>query len=98
VLQGHDHTYARGEFLSFIGRIVGDQSPVYVVSVSGPKMYELGGGWAEVRAEGLQCYQYISIQGDRLEYEARTAAGELLDAFSILKPDGEPREVISLME
>lgn len=95
VLQGHDHTYARGEFRSLVGRILGQESPVYVVSVSGPKMYELGAPWAEVGAEGLQCYQVVSVQGDRLDYEARTAAGELLDAFTIIKRDGEPRQVIS---
>jgi len=98
VLQGHDHTYARGEFLSLVGRIVGDTSPVYVVSVSGPKMYELGGGWARVRAEGVQCYQVISVQGERLDYEARTAAGERIDAFSIVKPVGRPREILSPLE
>jgi len=98
VLQGHDHTYARGEFRSLIGRILGQESPVYVVSVSGPKMYELSAPWAEVRAEGLQCYQIISVQGDRLDYEARTAAGERLDAFSIIKRDGEPRQVFSLQD
>ncbi|GAB2506313.1 metallophosphoesterase family protein [Microbulbifer agarilyticus] len=42
VLQGHDHSYTRGENLSCGGTWLGQQSPVYVVSVSGPEMY--GGG------------------------------------------------------
>lgn len=39
VLQGHDHTYARGG--------LGKKRPVYLLSVAGPKMYEsiLNAGW-----------------------------------------------------
>ena len=59
---------------------------VYVVSVSGPKMYDLGDRPVFHRtAENTQLYQVISIDGDVLKYEARTAIGELYDGFTLTK-------------
>ena len=59
---------------------------VYVVSVSGPKMYE-NTRWPFMKrlAEDTQLYQIIHIDGDRLRFEARTAIGELYDAFELHK-------------
>jgi 3',5'-cyclic AMP phosphodiesterase CpdA len=100
VLQGHDHTYAR-----FGGRLASDNVPsganvldggtVYVVSVSGPKMYNLERR-AEMRraAEDTQLYQIISIDGDKLRYEARTATGKLYDAFRLTKQPGKVNELV----
>lgn len=67
---------------------------VYVVSVSGPKMYDLkeypeGKDPFNRRAANTQLYQIISIDADRLRYEARTAKGDLYDAFTLEKRDGE---------
>ena len=45
-------------------------------------------------AENTQLYQIISIDGDTLRYEARTAAGELYDAFRLNKRPGEINELI----
>lgn len=98
VLQGHDHSYARGELTSRLGRAFGFDSPTYVVSVSGPKMYELDAEWAEVSAEGLQCYQHISIDGNTLVYKAYTVAGELVDAFYMVKHDNGEKELVYLPE
>ena len=36
-------------------------------------------------AEDTQLYQIIHIDGDRLKYEARTAIGDLYDAFELQK-------------
>lgn len=68
---------------------------VYVVSVSGPKMYELkeyekGRNPFRRSAADTQLYQIISIDGDELRYEARTATGSLYDAFTLTKREGKP--------
>ena len=91
VLQGHDHTYGRGHNLStgVSGKPVQGKGPVYVVSVSGPKMYELTmDKWMERAASETQLYQFITIKGQKLSYRAHTATGQLYDAFHILK-DGK---------
>jgi 3',5'-cyclic AMP phosphodiesterase CpdA len=80
VLQGHEHIYARSGLMGPGGR----SGPVYVTSVSGPKMYPLRKeDWMRRSAQGVQLYQVIHIDGDRLSYEARTAAGELFDGFEL---------------
>ena len=96
VLQGHDHSYGRGNLAE--GQSV--QSPtgtIYVVSVSGPKMYDADdSNWVENGAAvkkiltDTQLYQIISVQGSKLRYQAKTATGRLHDAFTIdKKPDGK---------
>lgn len=98
VLQGHDHTYGR----TGLDTPVGSANPnaavqpadmysgtVYVVSVSGPKMYSVQRRPFMVRhAENTQLYQIIHIDGDKLHYEAFTAVGELYDGFSLYKQSG----------
>jgi hypothetical protein len=102
VLTGHDHTYARS------GMRVHDNLPtggtardpnsgtVYVVSVSGPKMYRVEKEpWMKRVADNTQLYQVIRIDGDRLVFEARTAIGDLYDSFELIKrPGGGPNEMI----
>jgi len=108
VLQGHDHSYGRTGPIDLqlsrkleteqnvaTGLRVADQSggPVYVVSVSGPKMYELQEYPAETiqtdpfrrRAQGKQLYQVITVEQDRLVYQAKTVTGQLYDQFTITK-------------
>jgi 3',5'-cyclic AMP phosphodiesterase CpdA len=69
---------------------------VYVVSVSGPKMYDHSRMEFMKRiAEDTQLYQVISIDGDRLRFEAKTAIGELYDAFELRKrPAGQINELV----
>ena len=101
-LQGHDHTYARGAIYEkpiVVKNDVKNQNiigPVYVVSVSGGKMYSVNKtGWDEFGAtqgktgERIQLFQHISIDGDRLIYRSFTATGELFDRFGILKQNGK---------
>jgi len=96
VLQGHDHTYGRGENVATgaSGQIAG-AGPMYVVSVSGPKMYMLGESapmTMDRLAEDTQLFQVIDFQSDRIVYEARTATGVLYDAFDIERlADGSKR-------
>jgi hypothetical protein len=85
VLQGHDHTYGRGHNIEF-GRKHKHRGPMYVVSVSGPKMYNLNfEDWLERVASNTQLYQLIHINGKQLKYEAYTATGVLYDAFELTK-------------
>ncbi len=102
VLQGHDHTYGRtGLDTPVVG---GDTETneatglnkadtftgtIYVVSVSGPKMYTLQRHpFMPRQAEDTQLYQVIYINGDKLHFEAYTATAELYDAFTLQKQDG----------
>ena len=85
ILQGHDHTYCRGMNMSNAGPSAKNY-PVYVVSVSGPKMYGLNPSlWADRVASETQLYQNISISGNLLTYKSFTVNGELYDAFQIKK-------------
>jgi 3',5'-cyclic AMP phosphodiesterase CpdA len=94
VLTGHDHSYGRGRNLpAGVTEVAG--GTVYVVSVSGPKMYFLTDEvWWDRGAENTQLYQIISVDGDTLTYEARTAVGDLYDAFELVKRDGRPNRMI----
>lgn len=87
VLTAHDHAYGRGENL-FEGPERRDEiGPVYVVSVSGPRMYEVGKDreWATRTGANLQLYQVITVTSQSLRLEARTVTGQLFDAFEITK-------------
>lgn len=102
VLQGHDHTYARSglrihdNVATGVNRRDDGGGTVYVVSVSGPKMYDnKRADWMVRSGEDTQLYQIITIDGDRLSYEARTAVGELYDGFELRKREGAPSELIN---
>lgn len=91
VLQGHDHSYGRGGLRAHETSRAGvTTGPVYVVSVTGPKMYEpsrldwtLAGARVRTQLGDTQTYQVVEVDGDELRYEARTADGTVVDAFEI---------------
>lgn len=86
VLQGHDHTYGRGLNMSLGKSRKHPDGPIYVVSVSGPKMYEIGlQDWMDRAASNTQLYQTVTIDGDTLRYQAYTVTGEAYDSFSLIK-------------
>ncbi|MEM9352121.1 MAG: metallophosphoesterase family protein [Planctomycetota bacterium] len=90
VLQGHDHAYARsglgGPENVTEGVRTKQSNTVYVVSVSGPKMYPVQQTWDMSRAaSGVQLFQVIYVSQDDIKYEARLATGELYDAFTLTK-------------
>jgi len=101
VLQGHDHCYGRvsdpaGAEASKANSDAGlPQGPVYVVSVTGSKMYGLNdrADTQPVRsAENTELYQLIDVAEDRLDFRAFTATGRLYDAFTLTKgADGRNR-------
>lgn len=108
VLTGHDHTYARTGDISGRGGSINlpegyNQAydakigTVYVVSVSGPKMYDVTNDFAIRSAEDTQLYQIIDVDGDEIRYQARTATGRLYDAFSLRKRAGQPNELIETL-
>ncbi|MBZ0212285.1 MAG: metallophosphoesterase, partial [Nitrospirae bacterium] len=97
VLQGHDHTYGRSNLV--VG--ANHRTPagtVYVVSVSGPKMYNLEPqDWMARAAEDTQLYQIIRVEGNVLRYEARTAIGTTYDSFRLTKRRGKPNRLDNLI-
>ncbi len=89
VLQGHDHAYGRG-IVSNSVKVQGNKNQssgtVYVVSVSGPKMYDVSDDpWMSRKASNTQLFQLLTVKGDILSYKAFTATGELYDAFELKK-------------
>ena len=106
VLNGHDHTYARGH----VPVRSGDQEAetlgtVYVTSVSGPKKYPLApeqlqsyenrGYRPDKSTAGIQFFQVISIEDDTLEYVAYTALGEEYDRCVITKDFKTNKKILS---
>lgn len=97
VLNGHDHTYARGHVprrTNDKGK-TGEMGTLYVTSVSGPKQYKLDnkqiqsyqmdGYEADKTGEQTQFFQVITIEDDTLNYVAYTALGEEYDRARIVK-------------
>lgn len=96
VLQGHDHTYARSNLITGTNTRGGKSGTVYVVSVSGPKMYNNQKlDWMARKAEDTQLFQVVHIEGSRLQYESRTARGLLYDAFELRKRKNAPNQLIN---
>ena len=96
VLTGHDHSYGRGNNIGN-GVNVRDEKngTVYVVSVSGPKQYQLREDrWMTRAAENTQLYQVINVNGDVLNYRAMTATGEIYDEFDLIKQKGLPNKLV----
>jgi hypothetical protein len=92
VLQGHDHCYSR--LTTEAGREAGKtarakgagQGPVYLVSVTGAKMYGLNDRaltQADRVAESTELYQIVDVEHDRLRFRTHTASGTLYDGFDL---------------
>ncbi len=95
VLTGHDHTYGRSNLVSG-NNVRAESGTVYVVSVSGPKMYSVEKQeWMERTAGRTQLYQVIRIDGNKLSYESRTARGILYDAFELTKEPGKANRLVN---
>lgn len=94
VLQGHDHTYCRGQNLIKTGDDC-KNPPMYVVSVAGSKMYGINASlWADRVASETQLYQHITFNEDTLNFKTFTATGELYDAFKLIKNDRSINQVV----
>lgn len=96
VLNGHDHTYARGHVpVRTSENDTPELGTVYVTSVSGPKQYGLDrkqilayksqGYRSDKTAEQTQFFQVISIEDNTLSYVAYTVMGDEYDRATITK-------------
>ncbi|MGI6456389.1 MAG: fibronectin type III domain-containing protein [bacterium] len=89
VLQGHDHAYLRTYPMKAHEVVQStDEGTIYVVSVSGTKMYEQADHYyTDVGMTNTSTYQVLDIQiaGDRLLYRAYDIDGNLKDEITIEK-------------
>lgn len=88
VLQGHDHTYARGMAKIPMDAPNKKSGTMYVVSVSGPKMTNTGVEekfWMDRSATNTQLFHVVTVNFNRLQFKAYTATGELFDEFHLVK-------------
>ena len=97
VLNGHDHTYARGHTPVKSQNVneSGIFKTLYVTSVSGPKQYkldkdqiknyEIDGYKSDKMGEETQFFQVINIDNNKLTYSAYTTLGDLYDRAIITK-------------
>lgn len=86
VLQGHDHTYARGGFPERDINRANPSHPVFTVTVIGDKFYELDRQpWMDVAISNVSSYQYIELTRDKIIYKAYSETDHLIDQFEISK-------------
>ena len=107
VLNGHDHTYARGHIPVKSPNInqEGNFKTLYVTSVSGPKQYkvdreqmknyEADGYKNDKLGEQTQFFQVISVENDKLIYSAYTTLGTIYDSAIITKDFSTGKKTIS---
>jgi len=89
VLQGHDHVYARTHKIAG-DRIVDPAAPgvIYVISVSGPKMYKtqkVNSQYMAKMIEDQQFYQIVDVSPERLALTAYSIDGAVVDGFELRK-------------
>ena len=107
VLNGHDHTYARGHTPVKSQNVneSGIFKTLYVTSVSGPKQYkidkvkiknyEVDGYKSDKMGEETQFFQVINIDNNKLTYSAYTTLGDLYDRAIIKKDFSNGEKTIS---
>ena len=107
VLNGHDHTYARGHTPVKSQNVneSGIFTTLYVTSVSGPKQYkidkvkiknyEVDGYKSDKMGEETQFFQVINIDNNKLTYSAYTTLGDLYDRAIITKDFSNGEKTIS---
>ncbi|WAC12249.1 purple acid phosphatase family protein [Dyadobacter pollutisoli] len=97
VLQGHDHTYGRGINMPVGQSRKKPDGPIYVVSVSGPKQYDIGlQNWMDRAASNTQLYQVITVEQNKLSFKAFTVNGDLYDAFDLNKDKAGSNTLVEL--
>ena len=97
VLQGHDHAYARGMKNVPTPNKGQVSNTMYVVSMSGSKMYEENKqDWMDKTGGHIQLYQLITIEGNKLIYKSYTATGSLFDSFMLKKGKSGKNKLLDL--
>ncbi|WP_353126161.1 metallophosphoesterase family protein [Parapedobacter pyrenivorans] len=97
VLQGHDHTYARGMSKIPMDGTGKTSGTMYVVSVSGPKMtgsHVEKKSWMDRSAIYTQLFQIVDVSPQKLSFKAYLATGELYDAFDLIKQEGTINKLV----
>ena len=105
ILSGHDHAYSRTGLVdtSSLKNIPTGYEQAYdpeigtvnVVSVSGPKLYEITKDkYAKTLIESKQLYQIIDIEGNELRFRSFDATGKLHDEFVLRKRSGQPNQLL----
>ena len=94
VLLGHDHAYARTNKVAK-DQVVDPAAPgvIYVISVSGPKMYDLEDTHKNLMAAMIgqnQFFQSIEVAPDRLLFKAYSIDGGKRDSFELRKQGASP--------
>ncbi len=100
VLQGHDHTYARGMAKIPMPQKGATSGTMYVVSVSGPKMADSGIDpkfWMDRSAIHTQLYHVATVENERLQFRTYTSNGKLFDAFDLVKQKGKINKLVEIM-
>ncbi|CAL1518664.1 metallophosphoesterase family protein [Chitinophaga sp. MM2321] len=100
VLQGHDHTYARGMAKIPMQQKGSTSGTMYVVSVSGPKMTDSGVEkkyWMDRSAVYTQLFHVATVENGKLQFRTYTSTGELFDAFDLVKQKGKINKLIEMM-
>jgi hypothetical protein len=95
VLQGHDHAYGRRALDGDAG------TPQLVLSVAGTKQYRAGPDALATMApvaEDTQLFQVLRLDGDVMRYEARTATGQLYDAFELHDEGARGKRLVDIAE
>ncbi len=99
---GHQHVYMR-TYPMYQGMIKDNPAEgiVYVMGVSGSKLYGAGSDYDYVAKElaGVSNYEVISIDGDTLTLIAKDAAGQVIDSYTLMKQpvDGHAVYIITPM-
>ncbi len=107
VLQGHDHCYSRltdpaGRDAARAAQAAAKpQGPIYMVSVTGSKMYGLNDRahtQPDKIAEDTSLYQVADVTPQKLTLRTYTASGKLYDGFHLVRSDKGQKSVLSLDE
>jgi len=97
ILQGHDHTYARGMMNVPMETRNAVSGTMYVISVSGSKMTDSNlekSKWIDRSAIYSQLFHIVEVDGDKLSFETFTATGDLYDAFDLIKRKGKSNKLV----
>jgi hypothetical protein len=85
VLSGHDHVYGRAAHIAS-GVTGNKQGPVYIVSHTSPKFYDIGFSKVMDRmATNTAMYQLFYVSKDSITFKAYTYDGTCFDGLSILR-------------
>lgn len=97
VLQGHDHTYARGMSKIPMETKGKSSGTMYVVSVTGPKMtgsHVDKSDWMDRKAIFTQLFHVVNIEEGKLNFKSYTALGDLYDEFDLVKQKNKPNRLV----